>query len=250
MKDPNAPDGFILFSDAVNRLANGMWGGLRRPIPVQTIRSTVKKGSIGFGRWREKAGQCLTEAAIQGKPVVYLAAWPPVAFKKCALRRLCPRETEPLIVPVQVVGRLITSRCSLPDHPIRPTSKTADGDKKLLALLNVGLIVVRESEFDAWYRSERAKGKWPSQRSRSKIGHGRPTKQTEAMRNAVLRLVREGAWSGNASITKLHNLLINSSREGVPSADTLARLVKQLHDETGEAELFRIRRSRRKRASK
>jgi hypothetical protein len=248
MNDPHIPDGFIRFSDAVNRLANGMWGGLRRPVPVQTMKEqTSQNASVGFGPWREKAGRRLSDAATKGKPVVYVVAQPQVPSKNCALTRCSSGQIEPVVVPVKVLKLLITSRCSLPDHPIRPSIKTADGNEKLLALLTVGLLVVREGEFNVWYRSERAKGKWASQRSRSKIGDGRPTKQTEMMRNAVLALVRDGVWSGNASITKLRRLLVKSGRFDVPSPDTLARLVDQLFYETGEPGLMRIVRARRKR---
>jgi hypothetical protein len=116
-----------------------------------------------------------------------------------------------------------------------------------LALLTVGILVVREGEFMPWYRSERSKGKWPSQRSRLKRGGGRPTKQTEAIRNAILELVREGAWNGKASIAKLHRLFVNSGRTDVPSPDTLARLVDRLRHETGEPGFLRPTRSQRKR---
>ena len=45
-------DGFLRISDAVNRLANGMWGGLPRPVPVQAFKQTAKRASIGYGPWR------------------------------------------------------------------------------------------------------------------------------------------------------------------------------------------------------
>jgi hypothetical protein len=157
-----------------------------------------------------------------------------------------PQELELVTVPVSVLARLTTTRGSLPDHPIRPSIKTAEGDEKLLGLLTVGVLVIRASDFEVWYRSERAKGKWPSQRSRLKISGGRPTKQTEPVRNAVIGLVRDGKWSGKISIAKLHRLLIASSDDKVPSPDTLARLVDQLHAETGEAEFFRVKRAQRK----
>jgi hypothetical protein len=147
---------------------------------------------------------------------------------------------------VSVLARLTTTRGSLPNHPIRPSIKTAEGDEKLLGLLTVGVLVIRASDFDVWYRSERAKGKWPSQRSRLKIGGGRPTKQAGRVRNAVMGLVRDGKWSSKVSIAKLHRLLIASGDIEVPSPDTLARLVDQLHAETGEAEFFRAKRARPK----
>jgi len=118
--------------------------------------------------------------------------------------------------------------------------------KKLLGLLTIGILIIGARDFDAWYRSERAKGKWPSQRSKLKIGGGRPTKQVKRVRKAVIKLVHDGKWSGKASIAKLHRLLIDSGGFEVPSPDTLARLVERLHAETGEAEFFRAKRTRRK----
>ncbi len=61
-KPLSVPDGFLRFSDAISRLAEGMWGGLPRPVPVQAIKRIEKKASIGFGPRRERAGQRLTAA--------------------------------------------------------------------------------------------------------------------------------------------------------------------------------------------
>ena len=66
------------------------------------------------------------------------------------------------------------------------------------------------------------------------------------MRNAVIGLVRDGKWSGKVSMAKLHRLLIARDDIEVLSPDTLARLIDQLHAETGEAEFFRAKRARRK----
>ncbi len=256
MNDPWVPDGFLRISDAVNRLANGVWGGLPRPVPVQAFKQTAKRASIGYGPWREYAAQCFRAATLTGELAVHVVEDSQASAQECpqALPQNCdptrrsPREILPVLVPVSVLTRLLTSRRGLPDHAIRPTIKTAEGNEKLFALLTVGVLAVRESEFEAWYRSERAKGKWSSQRSRSKFANGRPTRQTETLRNAVLGLVRQGAWSGKASFTELRRLLVTSGRSDVPSIDTLERLVKRLHLETGEPELFRIARVRRKHA--
>ena len=110
----------------------------------------------------------------------------------------------------------------------------------MLGLLTIGILIIGARDFDAWYRSERAKGKRPSQRSKLKIGGGRPTKQVKRVRKAVIKLVHDGKWSGKASIAKLHRLLIASGGFEVPSP-ALARLVEQLHAETGEAEFFRAK---------
>jgi hypothetical protein len=126
---------------------------------------------------------------------------------------------------------------------------TAESDPKLFQLLTVGVLLVRTTEFEAWYQSERNKGKWPSQRLKSKlkIGRGRPTKQTEAARNSVIGLVRDGKWCGKMGVTELRRLLIDSGRDGIPSTDTLRRMVDQLHRETGVPALFRKAPARRKR---
>jgi hypothetical protein len=79
-----------------------------------------------------------------------------------------------------------------------------------------------------------------------RLSGGRPTKQTKPVRKAVIGLVRDGKWSGKVSIAKLHRLLIAFSDDKVPSPDTLARLVDQLHAETGEVAFFRAKRARRK----
>jgi hypothetical protein len=150
-----------------------------------------------------------------------------------------------VVVPVGVLNGLMTSRGGLPDHAYRPSIKTAGGDEGLLALLTTGLLVVRTMEFEVWYRSERAKGRWASQRARKKKPEGRPSKQTEALRNAIFGLVRDLKWNGKAGITALHNLVVISGRSDIPSPDTLARLVDRMHQETGEAELRRTARARR-----
>ena len=242
MNDP--PKDFLRISCAVNRLSDGMWGGLPRPDPVAAIKQDQKKLSLGFGPWGEMAGRRLRAAAVKGKLAIYVFANPQVRSEDHSLAVCSPEKIEPVAVPVPVVKRLIASRGSLPDHPIRPSLKTADGKEKLFAFLTVGLLVVRASDFDGWYQSERAKGRRPSQRLKLKI-NGRPTKQTESLRNAVLALVRDNKWSGKDPISVLHRMLVASGHSEAPSQDTLARLVDQLHRETGKAGLFRSPRTRR-----
>src|SRR5258705_2442465 len=241
------PKDFLRISCAVNRLSDGMWGGLQRPDPVAAIKQDQKKLSLGFGPWGEKAGRRLRAAAVRGKLAIYIFAKPQVRSGDHHLTDCSPEKIEPLVVPVNVVKRLIASRGGLPDHPIRPSIKTAEGNEKLFALLTVGLLVVRASDFDVWYQSERAKGRWPSQRSKLKI-NGRPTKQTDPLRNAVVALVHDDKWNDKNPISALHRLLVASGRSDVPSQDTLARLVDQLNRETGEAALLRTPRPRRKRS--
>ena len=243
----DVPAGFLPLSNAINRLADGMWGGLPRPDPVAAIKLHQKKWSVGFGHWGELAGQRLRAAAMKGKLAIYILAKPQGRSADHSLTECFLENIEPVVVPVSVLERLITSHGSLPDHPIRPSMKTAEGNEKLFALLAVGLLVVRANDFDEWYQSERAKGRWPSQEAKGRK-NGRPTKQTGALRNAVLALVHDHKWSGKDPISALHHLLVASGRSNVPSQDTLARLVNQLHRETGEAALLRTPRARRKHA--
>lgn len=65
---------FLPLSEAVNRLADGMWGGLQRPEPVAVIKQSYKKLSVGFGPWREKAGRLFRVAAVKGKLTIYILA--------------------------------------------------------------------------------------------------------------------------------------------------------------------------------
>jgi hypothetical protein len=58
--------------------------------------------------------------------------------------------------------------------------------------------------------------------------------------------VNDLKWNGKDGITTLHRLLVASGRSDVPSQDTVARLVDQLHRETGDMKLLRVTRVRRK----
>ena len=267
MTDVIIPEGFLRFSDAISRLTEGMWGGLQRPVPVQTIKRFDKDASIVFGPWREQAGKRFTAAVRKEELPVYVLAKPQAKLRKRARARSGPmlakprvklrkptgapprpQQPEPVAVPVKVLSGLRATRGGiLPDHPIRPSIRTAEGDEKLLASLISGLLVIRVSDFDVWYRFERAKGKWPSQLTKVRIGRGRPTKQTEQLRIAVTTLVRDAKWSSELGVAKLRRLLIDAGKTEAPSTETLGRVVDRLHHETGEAEFFRPKRSRRKR---
>src|SRR6516225_7659968 len=105
-KPLSVPDGFLRFSDAISRLAEGMWGGLRGPAPVRAIKRIEKRASIGFGPWREQAGQRLTAAVKKGRLAVYVFAEPQALFKSRALARRSPQQLKPVTVPVSVLARL------------------------------------------------------------------------------------------------------------------------------------------------
>jgi hypothetical protein len=237
MEDCQLPSGYILFSEAIHRLEMSMWGNRPRAIALQQFKQELRKCGeqklrVGFGPWRQRAGRCLTQAAVKGTLAVYVAH---------------QEEGSPIctLVPPSVVKRLILSRGYLRDRAIRPSLKAFKGDEALFKLLGAGLLVVAESEFCQWKEAEYNKGRWPSQRSRSKHGEGRPTKQTESLRNAVLARVHDGVWRSTQSINSLRRLLIDSGRDDVPSADTLARLIDKMHEETGDSDLRRVKRAGR-----
>jgi hypothetical protein len=44
----DVPADFLPLSRAIDRLANGIWGGLQRPEPVASIKQEQKKLSLGL----------------------------------------------------------------------------------------------------------------------------------------------------------------------------------------------------------
>ena len=167
---------------------------------------------------------------MQGKLQIYV-----FPVKKPAIKKYGP---EPLRVPCDVLRRMIPQRGRLPDHAIRHSLKVTGKDETASDLLGNGVLLVHAEEFDDWYRSERANGKWPSQRSKRRTG--RPSKQTDRLATAIVTLMREQ----KTSIPELRRRLIDSGRTEVPSLDTLGRLVDRQFRETGEPALRRTRRFR------
>jgi hypothetical protein len=226
-----------------------MWGGLVAPTPVRACKAKFKL-STRFSGWQSRAAQSLTAAALDGNFRVYVVADPKLGPSIDEPKAPPPPTKDPTVVPTSILRKLITWRDMLPDRAIRPTIKSTCGDLRLFVLLRIGILVVEEREFKRWYRSERSKGKWPSQASRSKRGRGRPTKQTEPLRKAVLALLSDQAWNGDDGIARLRRLLIDGGHlEVVPSPDTIERFVGRLYVETGNPALFRKPRVKRKLAS-
>jgi hypothetical protein len=240
LTDSIVPDGFQRFSDAVNRLAEGMWGGLRPPFPVRGVKRTSKNASVIFGPWRQQAGQRLTAAAIAGELPVYL--FPESNSPANAPTELLDSIRKPVVLSTDLLKSLVTARNTFPDHPIKTkTSMRIAGDnKKLYWLLKSGIMLLRAEEFDIWYREQRGKKRWPSQTSgERKIG--RPSIGTQGLKDAIVAALRER----KTGVAELRRQLQANGRTDVPSPDTLARLVDQLHRETGRPELLRKRSRRR-----
>jgi hypothetical protein len=233
--DVAPPTGFFLISKVTHSIEMSMWGGLPRPIALTDLKMLLEKQgegklSVGFGPWRQSAGELVTRAVVTGKLPVHVTH----------------HDRQPFPVPPNVLARLGTSRGYLTDRPIRLSLKACERDEHLYSLLKNGDLVVKEGEFRNWYESEYKKGKWPSQRARLKPRRGRPSKQNSELRCAILALVNDGAWNGKASIKELRRLLLARGHHP-PSADTLARLVARLYQETGDPLLCRSKRIRRRR---
>jgi hypothetical protein len=240
------PQGYLLLSEAYARHHAGVWGGFQSFPPAQALR---KKhiSSVGFGARRTYAAQPVTAAVRHGNLRVYVIADPNLEPNIDRPKWPVASTKEPVIMPADVLRRLITPRDMVPDHAICPTSKTAGCDSNIYVLLRVGALVVHEREFEDWYRSQRSKGRWPSQQSRSKRIPGRPTKQTETLRNVVLTLARDQAWKVKDGIAKLRSLILERGEpKDVPSADTLERFVSRLYLETGDPAFRRVSRVRKK----
>jgi len=131
------------------------------------------------------AAKRIRAVAIAGQLQVYAIANLRQSPEDTALVVPKVYDVEIASVPTSVLEGLITWRGGLPDQALRPTIKTTVGDEKLLALLTrgMGVLAVRERDFFEWYRCKRAKGRWPSQKSKRTRSGGRPSKQSEALKS-------------------------------------------------------------------
>ena len=226
------PQGYLRLSDAMERLSVGVWGGLKRA----TILRGHTRGPPAYGRWREYSAERITNALLNGQLKVFVVAEPQLESEESSPPP--PPTKDPVVVPTDVLERLISWRNAMPDHVLRPTLKTAGNNEQLLVLLTVGILVVQEEEFKRWYKLERARYKWPSQRSSTRPRRGRPMKR-DAIRNNVETLIEEGQWRASDGFSKLRRLLLSSHCPYVPSVDSLQRLIDRMHTETGKPQLFR-----------
>ena len=225
------PPGYLRLSDAMKRLSAGVWGGLKRA----TILRGLTRNPPAHGRWREYAAKRFTNALLNGKLKVFVVAEPQLESDESSPPP--PPTKDPVAVPTNVLKRLIGWRNAIPDHAMRPTLKTAGNNPQLYVLLTVGVLVVQEEEFKRWYKLERARNKWPSQRSSTRPRRGRPMKR-DTVRSDVIALVQKGIWCASDGISKLRRLLLANDSNYIPSVDSLRRLVDQIHAETGEPQFL------------
>ena len=156
------------------------------PVPetVRKIRRREPRLRVKHGVRREDAGKRLVATAKRGDLTVYSIPDPKLIGRS---RSSIPGGPRIVVLARGVLDSLVLSRGTLPDHAHRPSLRMCGGDKQLLFALETGFLAVKKTEFEAWYRAERRRGKWPSQRSQTKRPlKGRPAKETDGLRRAIV----------------------------------------------------------------
>jgi hypothetical protein len=247
----------MLLSEAHRRLRDGMYGNLSPPAPLVESRKREHpwRPRIRWGPHLSRASQTIRGAAIDGGLTLYaMSASVMPQLKNGRLDAASIEDTLRFPVPRELVGRLITSRGGLPDHPIAVSRSRKLRDfasEEFLLHLAQSVLVVKRSEFEAWYRSERRRQRWPSQRPNVQ-GHkrrraGRP--KLDDLKITILQHVRDReTWSGKQPIGELiEQLRWHHPHVRVPSYNTFRRIIDELQEETGEPRLIRQRKVRRSR---
>lgn len=240
------PKGYLALVDIQNSLVRRLWAGFGcAELVRQILRDAGKSGkrSAGFAPRRDYVAQRLSEAFSTGKMTLYKA----VNLTRCdkSITPIPSRAQVPMAVPKELIGHVFIKGRMPSNFAIRPNRK-AIGDDRLRALLSCGPLLVRESEFRRWLKSEKRKRKWPSQRIQAELrkGVGRPRTHDARLKDVILIIAREGAWNGRRPLTELYRPLVERG-ESPPSVDTIGRLVDEKFSETGVAALGRRRRIRR-----
>lgn len=196
--------------------------------------------SIGYGAWKDHAGKTLSTAALKGRLTVYAFASAPDMASDSDI-------SKPVVIPRDVLRRMVLRRGCLPDRAIQPSHKMTNYNNALLKLLSQGVLLVCAQEFNEWYRGERNKGTWASQGKRKRPRCGRPVKLTNYLETVITNLMQATQKQATQmSVAALHRQLIVKGCTYVPSQDTLARILDQLHRKTGDPSLRRNKRSRPK----
>src|ERR1700716_2165317 len=124
-------------------------------------------------------------------------------------------------------------RALMPDHAIRPPAnllRNTSIDSEVFVALFSSAMFLQVSEFQAWYRRQKGRRRWPSQRESKKPPTGRPSKQDDQLLTSIRARVVEEKWSAPDGIAKLVRLLATN---GAPNRNLVRRAVQQLHEETG-----------------
>lgn len=242
------PGGYRRLSDAIGQMRLGMFATLCRPHPLQDPKLEVR---AVYGPWKETAAELVVKAARAGKLPIYVFGNPKAHESMGKVRQRDQYgsvifydhtpESEVLPVPVAVLQRMITARGALPDRH-RVSLKAAGGNPILFNALNYGILVVKDEDFRAWYEKERDKGRWPSQATKL-VKVGRPSKQSERLKNAVAAIL---ATAPGTNVADIHRQLLKQGFSEVPSVDTIGRLVRKLGLETGDPKYRRLQKTRRR----
>jgi hypothetical protein len=218
-----AENEFLLISEAVTRLEAGMFGGaINRPEPVEAIKKIDPRFSGGLGLRKEKAASAIYAAIIAGDLTVLVFSL-----------SIADRVSRPLQVPLDVLNRLLRVHGGLPDHAIRPPAnllRNTSIDSEVFVALSRSAMFLQVSEFQAWYKRQKGRRRWPSQRESKKPPTGRPSKQDDQLLTSIRARVAEEKWSASDGIAKLVRLLATN---GAPNRNLVRRAVQRLHEETG-----------------
>jgi hypothetical protein len=226
------PSGYMLLSGAVASLEDGMFGGMARPEMVRQVKKDLPRLSVGFGPRRQQAAARLYEVLVGGELPTYVEFWPETSDR-----------LEPQLLPVApiILKSLPRSRSGLRDRVRVPTSllRTGAVDGELFRALSSGRLLLKQSEFEKWYRRERDRGTWPSQRERKQRRVGRPSKHA-VLHSSIVALVNSGRWNGNNNtVAELAAMISEISHAPAVSHDTVARAVDHLFREGGDERLRR-----------
>lgn len=244
--------GYVSLRHIEDSLDRRMWAGFGcAKVAWQFLKDRHETGKRdgGFAPRRKSVSKSLNKAFLAGNLALCVMA-DKAAFRE-RYKQVPTWAEKPIPLPTELLGCIFVGD----DHgripatfAIRPSRKLAGSDR-LFAVLNCPhQLVVREVDFRRWLRSERRKGRWPSQgrayATPKRNPVGRPRKLNPALKVAILSAGQENTWNGARPISELHRFLV-SRGVNVPSVDTLARLVDALFAETGEPWLRRRRRVRR-----
>ena len=155
---------------------------------------------------------------------------------------------EPELLAPDLLRLIIPVRGGLPDHPVHvrraPPGSTIN--RSVLRRVKIGRLLVMRAEFDGWYRREKLKRKWPSQKESKLPRPGRP-RANELWTGRVEKFAYDNDWTARQPIVVLKSMLAGHYDSEPPSDDTLARLVDRIFQETGDS---RFRRKKRRTSRK
>jgi hypothetical protein len=229
---------FLVISKAVARLEAGMFGGpITRPEPVKKLKKKQPRLSVGVEDRRKKAAKAILTVVLKGGLSVFV------------FDRSIADGARPIVVPIDVLRLMPKIRDGLPDRPVRPPFNLMRDrmvEPDLFAALSTSSFHSSRLEFDVWYKREKRKGRWLSQRESGQPRLGRPSKITSELLESITARRAENSWCASYGIAALVRLLVS---KGAPNRNLLRRAVQQLFEETGDPAYRVVPRKRAKRES-